>query len=282
MITDLKDIIYKNVQHALAEDIATGDITARLIPDNKTATARIICRENATICGRLWFDEVFRQLDPSVQLEWFVKEGDQVKANQTIVSMTGLARSLLTGERCAINFLQTLSGTATYCHAYASQVKDFPVRLLDTRKTIPGLRLAQKYAVKMGGCFNHRIGLFDAFLIKENHIMACGGINKAVQQARIIAPNKPIEVEVETIEEFKLARFAGADTIMLDNFPLERLKEAVLLNQQLGAPAPKLEASGGINDETLISVALTGIDYISMGTLTKNCKATDFSMRLLK
>ncbi|MDD7805635.1 MAG: carboxylating nicotinate-nucleotide diphosphorylase [Endozoicomonas sp. (ex Botrylloides leachii)] len=281
MTTDLNSTIYNNVKQALVEDIATGDITAELIPATTQATASIICREHATICGRPWVDEVFRQLDASVQLDWKVKEGDQVSPNQELVYIQGLARSLLTGERCAINFLQTLSGTATRCHHYAEQVKQFPVKLLDTRKTLPGLRLAQKYAVKTGGCFNHRIGLFDAFLIKENHIAACGGIAKAITAARTIAPSKPIEVEVENIEEFKEARHAGADSIMLDNFPLPLLLETVSLNHQLGNPAPKLEASGGITDATLADIAATGVDYISIGTLTKDCRAVDLSMRLL-
>ena len=280
MIKALQETIQTNVAQALAEDIGSGDITASLIPAEKQASAQIICRDDAVICGRPWFDEVFRQIDPDVQVEWLIKEGERVSPDQPLVRLKGKARSLLTGERAAMNFLQTLSGTATRCAYYASLVKNSDAKLLDTRKTLPGLRLAQKYAVKAGGCYNHRIGLYDAFLIKENHIAACGGIDAAVKQARTIAPGKPVEVEVENHDEYVQARDAGADTIMLDNFPISLLAETVQMNKQSPAPRPALEASGGITTETLTDIAATGVDYISIGTLTKDCKAVDLSMRL--
>lgn len=269
-----------NVRAALSEDIGTGDITAALIPADKQASARIICRDHAMICGQPWVTEVFQQVDPTLELEWQIEEGQQVEPNQVLLTIKGSARSMLTGERCAMNFLQTLSGTATRCKHYADLVRNTRVKLLDTRKTLPGLRIAQKYAVTAGGCHNHRIGLYDAFLIKENHIAACGGIEEAVTKAHQIAPGKPAEVEVESIEEFTLARSAGADIIMLDNFPPERLKEAVHLNKSLPGSAPKLEASGGVTDTTLLAIAETGVDYISIGTLTKDCQSVDLSMRL--
>ncbi|MRI33510.1 nicotinate-nucleotide diphosphorylase (carboxylating) [Endozoicomonas sp. OPT23] len=278
--------IATNVRHALTEDIGSGDITASLIPESQQARARIICREQAVIAGQAWFNEVFHQIDSEVKLDWQVKEGEQVEADQTLVYLEGSARSLLTGERAAMNFLQTLSGTATRCRFYADLVMNTDVKILDTRKTLPGLRLAQKYAVTQGGCHNHRIGLYDAFLIKENHIAACGGIDQAVTTAKEIAPGKPVEVEVESIEEFKLARSAGADIIMLDNFNNDLLRETVDLNKSLDAAAgkterPKLEASGGITNERLPSIAATGVDFISIGTLTKDCQSIDLSMRVI-
>lgn len=278
----LQNAIETNVRHALAEDVGSGDITAALIPEQQQATARIICRDKAVISGRPWFDEVFRQLDPTVQLDWQVGEGETVEPNQVLVVLKGAAHSLLTGERCAMNFLQTLSGTATRCQHYASLVSHTGVRLLDTRKTLPGLRIAQKYAVTSGGCHNHRIGLYDAFLVKENHIAACGGIQQAVVNAHDIAPGKPVEIEVETLEEFRLAREAGADIIMLDNFPLPQLSEAVRLNQELPGNPPKLEASGGVTLDTLQAIAETGVDFISIGTLTKDCQSVDLSMRIIE
>ncbi|WP_299731232.1 carboxylating nicotinate-nucleotide diphosphorylase [uncultured Endozoicomonas sp.] len=281
LLTLLPGAIDSNVQQTLAEDIGSGDITASLIPESQMAEARIICRDRAIICGRPWVDEVFRQVDPDVQLEWQVEEGEQVEPNQTLLTLKGKARSLLTGERNAMNFLQTLSGTATRCRHYANLVKNTQVKLLDTRKTLPGLRVAQKYAVAAGGCFNHRIGLFDAFLIKENHIAACGGIAQAIVKARDIAPGKPVEIEVESMNEFRIAREAGADIIMLDNFPLQQLNETVKLNQTLTGKAPKLEASGGITDQTLLPIAETGVDFISIGTLTKDCQSVDLSMRII-
>ena len=278
----LDNAIKANVQQALAEDVGSGDITASLIPEQQQAVARIICRDHAVICGRPWFDEVFHQLDPEVKLEWKVAEGEQVEPDQVLVVLTGSARSLLTGERCAMNFLQTQSGTATRCKHYANLVINTDVRLLDTRKTLPGLRIAQKYAVVAGGCHNHRIGLYDAFLIKENHIAACGGIEQAVIKAHEVAPGKPVEIEVENMDEFKKARAAGADIIMLDNFPLDTLKETVQLNKDLPGQAPKLEASGGVTDQTLPAIADTGVDFVSIGTLTKDCQSVDLSMRLIE
>lgn len=276
-LTDLKAVIEENVRTALAEDIGTGDITADLIPEREQATGRVISREAATIAGTAWVDEVFRQIDPNVSIEWLVKDGDRVEPNQTLFTFNGKARSLLTGERTALNFLQTLSSVATASRHYADMVAGTGVKLLDTRKTLPGLRMAQKYAVTCGGCYNHRIGLYDAFLIKENHILACGGIPQTVETARRMHPGKPIEVEVETRAELEEALQAGADIIMMDNFTTEQMIEAV----QLAAGKAKLEASGGITDETLLEFAKTGVDYISIGALTKHCRAVDLSMRLL-
>ena len=275
-LADLHDEIQRNVRLALQEDVGAGDITAQLIPAERMASARVITREAAILCGSAWVDEVFRQLDPGVVVTWNAKDGDRVSADQTLFTLSGPARALLTGERSALNFVQSLSAVATRCRQYADLVEGTPVKLLDTRKTIPGLRLAQKYAVTCGGCHNHRIGLYDAFLIKENHIAACGGIAQAVASARQIAPGKPVEVEVESLEELQQALNAGADIIMLDELSHADMRTAV----QLTAGRAKLEASGGINDSTLRSVAETGVDYISLGTLTKDIKAIDLSMRL--
>jgi nicotinate-nucleotide pyrophosphorylase (carboxylating) len=273
---ELAVVIKSNVENALKEDIGEGDISASLIPANHIATARILFRESAVLCGQAWVDEVFRQLDPSVKLEWHMKDGNTVKPEQLVVTITGTTRSLLSGERTALNFLQLLSATATRTAFFVNQLKHTQVKLLDTRKTLPGLRLAQKYAVSCSGGHNHRIGLFDAFLIKENHIMACGGIAEAVETARRLAPGKMIEVEVENFDELNQALDAGAPMIMLDNFNLDDTKEAVSHT----AGRAKLESSGGITDKTLRAVAETGIDYISMGTLTKDVAAIDLSMRL--
>ncbi|MCV6611957.1 MAG: carboxylating nicotinate-nucleotide diphosphorylase [Amphritea sp.] len=272
--------IIETVRVALTEDIGDGDITAQLIPQEQQGKARVISRQDAVICGTAWVNEVFRQVDPAVSVIWQVKDGDTVKRDQPLFELEGPARSLLTGERCALNFLQTLSGTATISGFYAGLVEGTGVKLLDTRKTIPGLRNAQKYAVTCGGCFNHRIGLYDAFLIKENHIMACGSIANAVQTAKTNEPGKPVEVEVETFEEMQEALNAGADIIMLDNFDHAELRVAVQKNKEHPTPA-KLEASGGINEDTLRSIAETGVDYISIGLLTKDCKAVDLSMRFI-
>lgn len=262
---------------ALAEDIGEGDITAQLIPSDQQASAKVITREDCIFCGRAWVDEVFKQVDPQVCIEWHINDGQPAPANSILFTLHGSARSLLTGERAALNFVQTLSGTATISHHYAQQVAHTQVKLLDTRKTIPGLRTAQKYAVACGGCHNHRIGLYDAFLIKENHIAACGGIAKAIASAHQIAPGKPVEVEVETFAELDQALAAGADIIMLDNFSIEDMKKAVTIN----AGRAKLEASGNINEKTLVPTAETGVDFISIGGLTKHCKAVDLSMRVL-
>src|SRR5690554_479856 len=277
-LTELKPTIEENVRTALKEDVGNGDITAELIPAQDQAQARVISRQTAVVCGRAWVDEVFRQVDPKVQIEWLVDDGDKVERDQVLFRLQGSARSLLTGERAALNFLQTLSGTATLSHEYAQHVAGTPVRLLDTRKTIPGLRLAQKYAVSCGGCFNHRIGLYDAFLIKENHIMACGGIELAIETARRNHPGKPVEIEVETEEQLERALVAGADIVMLDNFSPERMIAAV----KQTAGRAKLEASGNITDETLLDYANTGVDYISIGALTKHCQAVDLSMRIVE
>lgn len=269
--------IAKQVALALQEDIATGDINAQLIPDTQRDTATIICRELMVVAGKAWVDEVFRQLDPNMQLDWAVKDGDAVAANQVLVTLIGNTRALLTGERTALNFLQTLSSTATVVANHVAVIAELPTKLLDTRKTLPMLRHAQKYAMLCGGGNNHRIGLYDAFLIKENHIMACGGIAQAVSQARQIA-NKPVEVEVENFDELHQAIAANADIVMLDNFTIEDTQKAVELVASLGKPC-QLEASGDISLTNLRQVAETGVDFISMGALTKHIKAIDLSMR---
>lgn len=273
----LKPTIEANVRLAIEEDVSTGDITAELIPESQQATAQIISRDQAVIAGRAWVDEVFKQVDPRVEVDWMVADGDCVQPNTLLFTLQGSARSLLTGERAALNFLQTLSGTATIAKQYSDKVANTSVKLLDTRKTLPGLRLAQKYAVTCGGCYNHRIGLFDAFLIKENHILAAGGIESAISQAKTNHPGKPVEVEVESFDELNQALQAGADIIMLDNFTPDQMREAVA---HVNGRA-KLEASGNITDDTLVSYAEAGVDYISIGALTKHCRAIDLSMRLV-
>ena len=275
-LAELSGEIQANVRAALAEDVGSGDITAQLIPAERDASARIITRENATLAGTAWVDEVFRQVDPRVQVNWQVRDGEQVSADQTLFTLDGPARALLTGERSALNFLQLLSGTATRARHYADLVDGTGVKLLDTRKTLPGLRLAQKYAITCGGCHNHRIGLYDAFLIKENHIAACGGIAQAIEAAHRIAPGKPVEIEVEDLDELRQALDACADIVMLDELSLDDMRTAVALT----AGRAKLEASGGITEATLRTIAETGVDYISIGTLTKDVKALDLSMRL--
>ena len=276
MTSEFYQAIQANVQLALAEDVGSGDITAQLIAEDKLADASVITRETAVICGVEWVNAVFNAVSTELRINWLVQDGEQVAANTTLFKISGPARAILTGERAALNFLQTLSGTATLSLAYAQKVAHTKVKLLDTRKTLPGLRVAQKYAVKCGGCFNHRMGLYDAFLIKENHIMACGSIAQAVAQAHLIAPGKPVEVEVENLAEFEQALSAGADIIMLDNFSLDTLKQAVVLNRGRA----QLEASGGINAATLVPIAETGVNFISIGALTKDCKSIDLSMRI--
>ncbi len=263
------------VQTALAEDIGSGDITAELIPVDRTAVAHVISREQAIICGQEWVDEVFHQLDPEIHIEWHCNDGEMATADQQLFSVRGRARAILTGERTALNFLQLLSATATNARLYAELVADTEVILLDTRKTIPGLRTAQKYAVLCGGCQNHRVGLFDAFLIKENHIAACGSIAAAVAQARSNHANRPVEVEVEDLQQMQQAIDAAADIIMLDNFTNNLLREAVKLN----AGRAKLEASGGVTRQTIRNIAKSGVDFISIGALTKDANAIDLSMR---
>ncbi len=264
-----------NVEAALSEDVGSGDVSAQLIPEAQTSVARIIARERAVICGQAWAEGVFQRLDPTVKINWLVKEGDWCEQNKPIVVLEGNSRALLTGERSAMNFLQTLSATATESRRLSDSVADTGVRLLDTRKTLPGLRIAQKHAVAVGGCSNHRVGLYDAFLIKENHITACGSIVQAVTAARALAPGKPVEVEVESLNELDQALAAAADIIMLDNFSLEDMRSAVAR----AAGKAKLEASGGIDDRTLRPIAETGVDYISIGAVTKHCRAIDLSMR---
>lgn len=270
--------IRENVTAALAEDIGSGDITAQLIPAEQQAKATIITREDCVFCGKDWVMEVFAQLDKNVVIEWNIEDGESASANSTLFSLSGNARSLLTGERAALNFVQTLSGTATISRYYANLVAHTKVKLLDTRKTLPGLRDAQKYAVAAGGCHNHRIGLYDAFLIKENHIAACGGIAAAVTTARAIAPNKSVEVEVENFAELEQALTAKADIIMLDNFTQEDMRKAVAVNKGQA----ELEASGNVTQLTLPLIAETGVDFISIGALTKHCRAVDLSMRIVQ
>jgi nicotinate-nucleotide pyrophosphorylase (carboxylating) len=274
MSNPLLEGLEETVRGALAEDIGDGDITAELIPAEREAMAQVICRENATICGEPWVNEVFRQVDPDIQLNWEKHDGDSIDPGDVVFTATGKARSLLTAERTALNFLQTLSSVATAAREIADQVQHTDVNILDTRKTIPGLRLAQKYAVQTGGCYNHRIGLYDAYLIKENHINASGGITQAIATARALHPDRKVEVEVETIEQLEEALTARADIVLLDNFTLDMLQEAVILNKGQA----KLEASGGYDIKSAVVVAETGVDYISVGSLTKHIQATDFTM----
>jgi nicotinate-nucleotide pyrophosphorylase (carboxylating) len=266
------------IERALEEDIGTGDLTAALIPAAANGWAALITRESAIICGIPYVDATFKRIDPKVRIHWKIAEGAEVQANQTLFEIQGPARSLLTGERTALNFLQLLSGTATAAHAFAERLKGTACRLLDTRKTIPGLRSAQKYAVRVGGGQNHRIGLFDGILIKENHIMAAGSIARAVAAARSNGTKVPVEVEVESLDELGQAIAAGADIVMLDDFSPEDMSEAVAVNRL--APRPvKLEASGGVTLENIRRIADTGVDYISVGSVTKHVRAVDLSMR---
>lgn len=271
----LEQSIQLNIQQALNEDIGDGDITALLTPEHEQATATIITRENMILAGRPWVDALIEHYDHRVKVEWLKAEGEHVQAGEAFLKLAGSARSLLTVERPALNFIQTLSAVATKAAFYVKQLDGLHTKLLDTRKTLPGLRIAQKYAVAIGGGQNHRLGLFDAFLIKENHIMAAGGIAQAITQARQIAPNKPVEVEVETWNELEQALEAGADIVMLDNFSQQQMIDAV----KHVAGRCKLEASGNITLDNLREVATTGVDYISMGVLTKDVTAIDLSMR---
>ncbi len=270
-------ILSSQVKLALDEDIGQQDLTADLIPEDSLATATIITREKAIICGQDWLNEVFKQLNPTITVKWMVSDGDAVKADEVLCQLEGPARTLLTGERTAMNFIQTLSATATHAKRYADAVKGLAVQILDTRKTIPGFRLAQKYAVRCGQCFNHRIGLYDGILIKENHINAAGSIENAVQQARKLHPNVAIEVEVENFDELQQALTAQADIIMLDNFDVPELTHAVAINKGQA----KLEASGGITLNNVRDIAETGVDRISIGAITKDIQAIDLSMRFL-
>ncbi len=272
MIAALKPL---NIDVFLREDIGTGDITATIIPETAQAYAEVITREAMVMCGQAWFNEVFAQLNPQVVINWLVVEGENLPVNTLLCTVQGQARALLTGERTALNCVQLLSGTATIAKEYADAVAGTGCKVLDTRKTIPGLRDAQKYAVACGGSYNHRIGLYDGVLIKENHIMAAGSITNAIQAARQLT-TVPVEVEVETIGELQEALAAKPDRIMLDNFSLEDLRTAVALT----SGAVELEASGNISLETIRSIAETGVDYISIGALTKHVKAIDLSMRI--
>lgn len=267
------------IRLALAEDVGSGDLTASLVPVERTARASVITREDAILCGSPWFDEVFRQLDPSARVYWDAADGDEVSAGQRLCRVEGPARPLLTGERTALNFLQTLSGTATTTRRYAHLVAGLRCRILDTRKTVPGLRLAQKYAVLCGGGSNHRKGLYDGILIKENHIVAAGSIEAAVSAARIAGASVPVEVEVETLDELRQALDAGADMALLDEFSLDDLRSAVALNRAHARGPMKLEASGNITFDTLRAIAETDVDFVSIGSLTKHVRAVDLSMR---
>ncbi|EPC3541145.1 carboxylating nicotinate-nucleotide diphosphorylase [Aeromonas hydrophila] len=284
----LQQDIRRAVRAALLEDLgdaltpldqpdASADITAQLIPADRLASARVITREAGVFCGQPWVDEVFVQLGGEVRVEWLVQDGEVLSPNQELFRLHGPARVLLTGERNALNFVQTLSGVASLTARYVAELADTDCRLLDTRKTLPGLRSAQKYAVTCGGGKNHRIGLFDAYLIKENHILACGGIAEAISEARRLNPGKPVEVEVESLVELEQALAAGADIVMLDNFDIPMMREAVALNQGRA----KLEVSGNVTLDTLADYAATGVDFISVGALTKHVRALDLSMRFI-
>ena len=272
---DIADVVGR----ALAEDVGGGDLTANLTRADAVIDATIITREHMTLAGRPWADEVFRQLDRRVSLDWAHEDGHRVEAASVICRLHGPARSILTGERTALNFLQLLSATATETARYVAAVTGTGCRILDTRKTIPGLRLAQKYAVRCGGGVNHRIGLYDAILIKENHILSAGGIADAVAAARSANPGLPVEVEVESLDELREALAARAEQLLLDNFGLDALREAVAINRRTGNPPATLEASGGVTFEGLRAIADTGVDFISVGALTKNVRAIDLSMR---
>ena len=261
---------------ALEEDIGGGDITAALVGESESATATVITREAGVLCGTQFVDAVFHAVDPTLSVRWSRRDGDAIAENEVLFSVSGRARSILTGERAALNFLQMLSGTATSTASLARLIEGTSSTLLDTRKTIPGFRVAQKYAVTCGGGANHRVGLYDAYLIKENHIAACGGIAQAVETARSMAPGKPVEVEVESLEELAQALSAGADRVMLDNFALDDMRQAVAMN----AGQSQLEASGNVTEATLADIAATGVDFISVGALTKAIKPLDLSMRL--
>ena len=271
----LPDDIDQTVERALAEDVGTGDISADILHEGSISTAHVICRETAVLCGTAWFDSTLRHLDERVEISWHAADGDAVRDKMQLCTVKGPSRAILTGERTALNFLQTISATATHARRYAERVKGLPVRILDTRKTLPGLRSAQKYAVRCGGCSNHRMGLYDAILLKENHILACGSIIEAIDRARQLHPDVPVEIEVEDLNETAAALTAGANRLLLDNFNLESLRKAVMLNNGRAT----LEASGGITLETIRSIAETGIDYISIGSITKDIKAVDMSMR---
>jgi nicotinate-nucleotide pyrophosphorylase (carboxylating) len=265
-----------DIHTSFAEDIGSGDLTAQLIPQQTQASAQVISRQHAVVCGRPWFNQAFFQLDPAVKINWLIEEGQQVTANTKLCTLQGNARALLSAERTALNWLQSLSGTASLAYDYAQAVAGTDVKVLDTRKTVPGMRIAQKYAVKIGGCDNHRVGLYDAVLIKENHIIACGSLQQAVLQSRQQNPDLLIELEVESMRQLEQALSLPLDRIMLDNFSLDELREAVTFVQG----RIKLEASGNVNLQTIRAIAETGVDYISVGLLTKDIQAVDLSMRV--
>ena len=272
---ELYQLIINQAANALDEDVGSGDISADLIDADARLETELLVRENAVLCGCQWFDEVFRQCDESIVINWFAVDGDEISADSVVCQVSGPARGILTAERSALNFLQTLSGTATLTRSFTDEIRQTRCRILDTRKTIPQLRVAQKYAVVCGGGSNHRIGLFDAFLIKENHLAACGGIANAVSRARELHPQKFLEVEVEDLQQLQQAIDAGVDRALLDNFSIAEMKQAVELNDQ----RIELEASGNIDRQHLLEVALTGVDFISIGALTKHLHAIDFSLR---
>lgn len=272
----IEDTIKDNVAAAIAEDVGSGDITACLVDAQQQARAIVITREAGVFCGRPWAEEACRQIDSAITMQWLVDEGSRVEADQQLLTLEGPTRSLLTVERTVLNFLQLLSGTATATNRYLQLIEGTDCKLLDTRKTIPGLRVAQKYAVRSAGGSNHRMGLFDAFLIKENHLNAAGSIANAVKQAQAILPGKPVEVEVETLDQLAAAIAAGAEIALIDNFDLALTVQAVAL----AAGNIKLEASGGVNENTITDIARTGVDYVSVGNLTKEVKPLDLSMQL--
>jgi len=274
MNTFLPSDIDSVVRYALAEDIGNGDITAELIPAKKLVSARIISREDGVLCGVPWVNRVFSQLDNSIAVDWRLNESETFKANQVLAEVDGSARPIMSGERTALNFLQLLSGTATCTRELTSRIAHTSAKLLDTRKTLPGLRSAQKYAVRIGGGQNHRMGLFDAYLIKENHIAACGGISEVISKVRTLNLDKSVEIEVQNLTQLQEALAAGANRILLDNFDILALQEAIKINQGQS----KLEASGGIDQDLLAKIAETGVDYISIGALTKHCRAIDLSL----
>lgn len=275
----LESAIIENVATALKEDLGGGDKTASLVPKTATASASIVCREPMTLSGQPWVDEVYRQIDPGVEIDWLANDGDYLPADSELCVLSGPARSLLSGERTALNFLQTLSATSTVTARYVNAIAGHKAKILDTRKTLPGLRLAQKYAVRCGGGNNHRLGLYDAILIKENHITSAGGIEAAIEAAKEQHQDLPIEVEVESVTELHDALRAGADRLLLDNFDIEDLQRAVDVNHREGKPPADLEASGGITLDNIADIAETGVDYISVGALTKDIEAIDLSMR---
>ena len=281
MQTALPDNIDPQVAAALREDVGRGDVTAALVPVDERMRAQVISREDAVLCGTAWFDATFRQLDGAIEVAWMAADGEPVAAGAVLCRIEGRARPLLTGERTALNFLQTLSGTATATRRYVDAIAGTGCAILDTRKTLPGLRLAQKYAVRCGGGRNHRIGLYDMVLVKENHIAAAGSIRAAIEAARRLSPGVPVEVEVETLAEFDEALAARPDVILLDEFPAPDMRTAVARNRERGRPA-KLEASGNVTLETIRGIAETGVDYISVGAITKHLRALDLSMRMTR